>query len=441
MDKDTECFEELLTSCKSSVERFVYYRMPSKTDGDDVLQEIYLSAFQKFGTLKDKNAFKMWLIRIAKNKCADFFRAQKNQVQLPFDEITENMLTKSELETPAIYSVRDTLEKLSDKDRQILYLYFFAENPQSEIAKALNIPLGTVKSRLYTAKQNFKKNYLCRYSPIQELSYQTAKGEIYRMKKLPEYMPEYKITQSDETPFPVKWEEVMGWFIVPKLGEKLSWAMYDFPERKRTELCEMEVTGKAEVHGIEGVEIVSVEYDPMECNSAGGQNKVERHFVAQLTDTHCRLLAESHTENGIKKYYTFLDGDEFLNNWGFGEDNCGNEINIFPKGEIIKNGNIVSTEKKPYILDVTGRYTVEINEKKFDTVCVVDFYAYVDGVVSEQYLDKNGKTILWRRFNRDDFAFSRYGQKWSEILPNNERLYVNGETYVHWYDCITDYIL
>lgn len=63
------------------------------------------------------------------------------------------------------------------------------------------------------------------------------------------------------------------------------------------------------------------------------------------------------------------------------------------------------------------------------------------GVVSEQFLDRNGKTILWRRFNRDDWAIDRYKRKWSEQLPENDKLTVNGTTYVHWYDCITDYIL
>ena len=65
---------------------------------------------------------------------------------------------------------------------------------------------------------------------------------------------------------------------------------------------------------------------------------------------------------------------------------------------------------------------------------------YGDYTATEQYLDKNGRTVLWRRFNRDDWAFSRYKQKWTEKLPDNERIIINDETYVHWYDCITDYI-
>lgn len=78
--------------------------------------------------------------------------------------------------------------------------------------------------------------------------------------------------------------------------------------------------------------------------------------------------------------------------------------------------------------------------KSYYTVCVLDIETYNCGVVSEQFLDRNGGTILWRRFNRDHWAIDRYKQKWSEQLPNNDRLIVNGVTYVQWYDCTTDYI-
>lgn len=261
------------------------------------------------------------------------------------------------------------------------------------------------------------------------------------MKKMPDRIPDYTITPLAGAPFAVKWEEMMGWFIVPKVGEKLSWAMYDFPERKRTEVCEMEVIGKAEVHGIEGVEIRSVEYSPMDCNSAGGQETVERHFAAQLTDTHCRYLAESHTEQGVKKYYTFLDGSAFLDNWGFGENNCGKETDLVCRGTITQTAEGWFTSGGKEVMDVAGRYEVVIGGKRYDTVCVMDVMTYDDGIVSMQYIDKDGRTVLWRRFNPDDWKKEKYGGKWSELLPDNERMYVNGKLYVHWYDCISDHIL
>lgn len=426
-------FEKLLADVSSGVERFVRYRLPSQTDAEDVLQEVYLSAYRKFPQLKKKEAFKPWIISIARNKCNDYFRARASQMEMSIEELSQQELSAGRLGLSVVYTVRETLERLGDKDKQILYLYFWKELPQNEIAKRLDIPVGTVKSRLFTAKQHFKNKY----------PYQTRKpkGDTI-MQKLPEYMPNYTIERLETKPFHVRWEELQGWLIVPRVGQKLTWGMYDFPERRRTEYTEMEVIGKAEVHGIEGVEVVATQFDPADYYRTGALDRVERRFVAQLTDTHSRYLAESHMEDGVRKCYTFLDGDAFLNNWGFGEDNCGNEVNLRPKGLLRREGNCVTGAIPREVVDVVGRYRVTIGGKSYDTVCVMDIQCYNDAVASEQYVDENGRTVLWRRFNRDDWAIDRFGGKpWSEKLPDNERITINGETYVHWYDCISDYIL
>lgn len=426
-------FEKLLADVSSGVERFVRYRLPSQTDAEDVLQEVYLSAYRKFPQLKKKEAFKPWIISIARNKCNDYFRARASQMEMSIEELSQQELSAGRLGLSLVYTVRETLERLGDKDKQILYLYFWKELPQNEIAKRLDIPVGTVKSRLFTAKQHFKNKY----------PYQTRKpkGDMI-MQKLPEYMPNYTIERLETKPFHVRWEELQGWLIVPRVGQKLTWGMYDFPERRRTEYTEMEVIGKAEVHGIEGVEVVATQFDPADYYRTGALDRVERRFVAQLTDTHSRYLAESHMEDGVRKCYTFLDGDAFLNNWGFGEDNCGNEVNLRSKGLLRREGNCVTGAIPREVVDVVGRYRVAIGGKSYDTVCVMDIQCYNDAVASEQYVDENGRTVLWRRFNRDDWAIDRFGGKpWSEKLPDNERITINGETYVHWYDCISDYIL
>ena len=427
-----ESFEELLRANYSILERFVRFRLHEKADADDVLQEIALTAYRKFGQLRNKDAFRAWLLSIARNKCNDWFRQKALEFEISIDALTEKELADSRLGPADQSVVLDTLELLGDKDKQILYLYYWKELPQADIAKQLSLPLGTVKSRLYTAKQNFKKNYPYRPANLQN---DIPKGEN-NMNRLPAYLPEYKITPSTEAPFSVKWEELMGWFLVPKLGEKLSWGMYDIPSRKCDHIYDMQVTGKAKVHGIEGVELTAREASYSDKNEV-----INRTFVAQLTDTHCRYLATLRNDGDIRNYITFLDGDEFMPNWGFGEDNCGNETNLSPKGDIHRTGSVVTSADKDFLLDIVGRYTVTINGKSYDTVCVMDIETYNCGVVSEQFLDKNGRTILWRRFNRNDWALDRYGRLWSEQLPENEQLTINGKTYVHWYDCITDYIL
>lgn len=421
---DMDEFEKLLEAQRLAVERYVRFRIGTKTDADDVLQEIFFSAYRKFPQLKSTLSFKPWILSIARNKCNDFFRRKASQLEIPIDELTEQELSFSRCGPSEVPTVRETLSLLGDKDKQILYLYFWKELPQAEIAKLLKIPVGTVKSRLYTAKQNFKNKYPYRTG--------VSKGES-NMKTLPEFIPEYKIEASTELPFQAKWEELMGWFLVPKLGEKLSWGMYDIPSRKCSHIYDMHVTGKAKVHGIEGVELIA-----REAAYSNRKDTKERTFVAQLTDSHCRYLAAVRTDDGIRRYITFLDTDEFMPIWGFGEDNCGNETQLRVKGIIQRKGNSIQAPEQANVFDVVGRYTVSILGKKFDTVCAM----FIEGKIAvEQYIDQNGKTILWRRFNRNDWAIDRYRRTWVDQLPKNERLTINGETYVHWYDCITDYIL
>ena len=406
-----DSFDTLLAKERGAVERFVRFRLHSHADADDILQETYLTAYQKFAQLKNESAFKAWILSIARNKCTDYFRQKAAQLEIPIDELNEKVLSTGRYGVTETTAVRETLDYLGEKDKQILYLYYWKELPQTDIAELLHIPVGTVKSRLHTAKQNFKTKY-----PYAE---EDAKG-ANTMKKMPDLLPAYTITPLTELPFSVKWEELPGWFIIPKCGEKLTWGAYDSPSRKLGELYMLEVVGKAEVHGMEGVEIKTRETAILPGRKEDIEAEIDRYFVAQLTDTHCRTLAESHVSDGVRKNYTFLDGDAFLDNWGIGEDNCGNETNLSPKGCIVRNGSVITSEEKPFLMDIVGRYMVNIGEKSYD---------------------QNGRTVLWRRFNRDDWAMNRYKKPWSEQLPQNEQLTINGIKYVHWYDCITDYVL
>lgn len=423
-------FETLLRANLAPLERFVKFKIQNRHDAEDILQDVCLTAVQKFDTLQNRSAFKPWLIGIADHKCKDYYRKKSKQMQIPLDALSESVLRAGRLGVAEQSAVLDTLELLGNKEKQILYLYFFKDVPQKDIARYLSVPIGTVKSRLHYAKEKFKQQYP--YQP-------TTKGETI-MTKIPDTLPSYTIARSELPPFSVKWEELQGWLLIPRLNEKLTWGLYEIPSRKRTEYTEICAIGKAEIHGIEGIEISAVQYTAADYYRTGSADKTERRFVAQLTDTHCRYLAESHVENGVRKLYTFLDGDGFLQNWGFGENNIGNEVNLAPKNLLKRIGNVIEGQTEKETVDIVGRYTVTIGEKTYDTVCVMDIQCFNDGVASEQYIDQNGRTVLWRRFNKNNWAHKHFTKPWTELLPNNERITVNGETYVHWYDCVSDYI-
>ena len=125
-----------------------------------------------------------------------------------------------------------------------------------------------------------------------------------------------------------------------------------------------------------------------------------------------------------------------MDNWGFGDENIGTSIRLKQEGKLQRKGAAITTgEEKPF-RDVAGRCEVTLNGVAYDTVCLMDFGMYDQGTLSEQYIGRDGRTVLWRRFNRDDWAIDRYGKRWSELLPENEQLTVNGKLFVHWYDCI-----
>ena len=418
-------FDTLLAENRAAVESYVRYKLPYG-EAEDVLQEIYLAAFRGFGRLCDPARFKPWIISIAMNKCRDFYRERAKRMEIPLESVDVAIMSRSGVRQ----TVRETLALLGDTDRQILAMYYLEDMAQADIAARLGIPAGTVKSRLHTARGRFREIFPYR-----------TKGD--NNMKLPEYLPEYTIERTDAPVFPVKWEEMMGWFLVPREGGKLTWGIWEtMPGKARpvmTAHFEMAVTGRAEVHGIAGVEVVSTERElPAGSDGYKPISETERTFVVQLTDTHCRILSESHMEGGVKKHFDFLDGDAFLDNWGFGEDNIGNETDIRVKGDIVRSGSVVTTAKKAFLLDCVGRYRVTIGGRTHDTVCVMDVGTYAgDGIASEQFIDAHGRTVLWRRYNRDGW----HGVRWSERLPENDRLVINGETYVHWYDCVTDYVM
>ena len=417
-------FERLLQENLVSLQRYVKFKINNKHDAEDIIQDVCLTATIKFKSLKNTSAFKAWLIGIANHKCNDYYRWKAKDLNISWESLSESALSIGRFGIAEQNIVRDTLDVLNDKEKQILYLCFFKNMSQEDISKQLSIPIGTVKSRLYYAKEKFKKHY-----PYKEIS----KGDT-TMKKLPKYLPEYKIEKSELPPFAVLHEELPGMFIIPRIGENISFGMYDMPSRKQNGVYELNANGKAALHGIEGVAI----------QKKYSEDSIleETTVFAQLTDTHCRYLGGISTDkNGIQRLTTFLDAD-FDENYGIGDDNCGFPTHRKAEGIIKQTDEELVMSVENDISDIVGRFRVTFSGIVYDTVRLIDYQTYGDkgGMLCEHYIDKNGRTILWRRFNKNDWANKRYKKLWTEMLPENEKLIVNGEIYVHWYDCITDYI-
>ena len=411
---DDARFSGLLAQCRGAVERLVRFRISSYADAEDVVQECCLAAYRAKDSLRDERLFRGWILQICRNCINQYYRKRGRGREDYTDIVPERACGNMRVRT----DVSDALDTLEAQDREVLRLYYMEEMSVRDAASQLGVPEGTVKSRLYNARGRFRDAY--------------RQWEDIYMKKMPERMPAYSIEWLDEEPFEVDCEENLGWFAVPRLGEKLNWGIYDRKSGLLENYFESKAVCKAVVHGEEGVEIETVQ--------TWDGNREERTFVMQLKDGYSRILSETDMIGGVKHYYTFLDGDDFIRNWGFGENNCGRKIRLCREGTVTRRGDEVVSAAPCEVMDVVGRANVTIGGVMFETVCLMDVMAYEGHVVAEQYIDRNGRTVLWRRFNKNEWNNAKYGGKWTELLPENERLTVNGGIFVHWYDCITDYI-
>ncbi|MBQ3298980.1 MAG: RNA polymerase sigma factor, partial [Ruminococcus sp.] len=131
-------------------------------DAEDLFQDTWARALDKFDQYDPSGSFKGWLFTI----CANLFRNSKklkyNSSKAVFSSKEEketflNSIPDQETDVDAYLDLHAAILSLPKKHRLVLVLYYFREFSQSEIARMLDIPEGTVKSRLNTAKKLLKR--------------------------------------------------------------------------------------------------------------------------------------------------------------------------------------------------------------------------------------------------------------------------------------------
>ena len=137
-----EKFAELVLESEKTMYRVSMSMLKNETDCEDAVQSAILAAYEKLDTLKKEEFFKTWLVRILINACNKQLRARTRTISL--SEYTD---------TPVISHDRDidvklALEQLPVKIREVIVLFYMEEFSVKEISGILQIPGGTVKSRL-----------------------------------------------------------------------------------------------------------------------------------------------------------------------------------------------------------------------------------------------------------------------------------------------------
>lgn len=144
-----EKFTSLVLECEETLYRISVSMLKNETDAQDAVQTAILRAFEKSGTLKEEKYFKTWLARILINVCNRQLKSKKRYE----DVICEVAVTE---ESSQSIEVKVAVENLPLKVRQVVVLYYIEQFSTKEISTILNIPKGTVLSRLSKGRELLK---------------------------------------------------------------------------------------------------------------------------------------------------------------------------------------------------------------------------------------------------------------------------------------------
>jgi RNA polymerase sigma-70 factor (ECF subfamily) len=171
LDGDRLAFRELIGRYQNELLHFLTRYLGSRAAAEDVFQETFLQVHLSAETFDLKRRFKPWLFTIAANKARDHHRKHGRRLTMSLSQSigdegegqTYADLLESDLPTPELpildaersRLVKSVVDSMPRHLREILLLSYFQKMSYNQIASALEIPLGTVKSRLHTAVATF----------------------------------------------------------------------------------------------------------------------------------------------------------------------------------------------------------------------------------------------------------------------------------------------
>jgi len=124
-------------------------------EAEDVAQESFLKAFRELGRLRDDRAFSGYLYRICVRLCMDRLRLKRAE-PAEFDSVQEH--TGGSIENRVV--IEKCLSQLPAELKATLVLREIEQLSYEEVAEAMRVPIGTVRSRLHTAREKFRKLWL-----------------------------------------------------------------------------------------------------------------------------------------------------------------------------------------------------------------------------------------------------------------------------------------
>lgn len=163
---DGDCFGELIERWQGKIYAFILRQIGNRDDAHDLTQDTFTKAFENLDRLADPSRFSAWLYKIALNECRMRFRRQKRVKPLSLDEESGpgEALENEEIGPEDAFLARESagrlhsaFENLPEEQRLVIIMKEYQGLKFQEISDVLDVPLSTVKSRMYLGLKTLKK--------------------------------------------------------------------------------------------------------------------------------------------------------------------------------------------------------------------------------------------------------------------------------------------
>ncbi len=167
---DDAAFSEVVARYKAKIYNYIYRMTGSSEDAEDLTQEVFIRMYTSIDSFRGQSSLNTWLFRIAGNLCIDRFRRTKNHVPAysldepvgdteQAHEVADSTYEPHRLleNVEMAEQIQQALAKLPEKLRATLLLHDIEGMPYEEIAQVAGCPLGTVKSRLFNARMQLRR--------------------------------------------------------------------------------------------------------------------------------------------------------------------------------------------------------------------------------------------------------------------------------------------
>ncbi|RPI02719.1 MAG: sigma-70 family RNA polymerase sigma factor [Calditrichaeota bacterium] len=166
---DQKSYAEIVSRYREQIYHFILRMVKDRSQAEDLMQETFIKAFRALSSFNSDYAFSTWLYKIAANNCIDYFRKKKlptlsldTPMQSKDGELYREFADREQspefelINRERTSQIHLAIEDLPEKYKEAILLRHSMDKSYEEIAEELGIPLGTVKVRIFRAREMLK---------------------------------------------------------------------------------------------------------------------------------------------------------------------------------------------------------------------------------------------------------------------------------------------